>query len=232
MPEEKAPAVDPLSAMPPLLRLPVILVFSALNFALAVIGWGSLRDFFLHPPFIGLAVVTFLLAVAAAFAGGNLSQGVREDRSNRWVITAFMVLSVVNGFLPAFTDRRDFWTIDGDMVRWIGVVLFGLGGALRLWPVHVLGKRFSGLVAIQPGHELVTDGIYRYVRHPSYLGLLITVLGWALAFRSGVGVLIAALHLIPLVARMNAEERLLRSEFGEKYAAFCRRTWRLVPGVY
>jgi protein-S-isoprenylcysteine O-methyltransferase Ste14 len=232
MPEEKKPAaVDPLSAMPPLLRLPVILVFSALNFALAVIGWGSL-DFFSHPPFIGLAVVTFLLAVAAAFVGGNLSQGVREDRSNRWVITAFMVLSVVNGFLPAFTDRHDFWTVDGDRVRWIGVVLYGLGGALRLWPVHVLGNRFSGLVAIQPGHELVTGGIYRHVRHPSYLGLLITVLGWGLAFRSGVGVLIAALHLVPLVARMNAEERLLRSEFGEKYAAFCRRTSRLVPGVY
>jgi protein-S-isoprenylcysteine O-methyltransferase Ste14 len=234
MTEEKSlsAAADPLSAMPPVVRLLVILVFSALNFALAILGWGGVAAFFAHTPLVGLAIVTFALAVGAAFVGGNLSPGVREDRSNRWVITAFSVLSILDGFLPAFTDRHDFWTFDGDAVRWSGVALYGLGGALRLWPVHVLGRRFSGLVAIQPGHTLVTDGVYRYVRHPSYLGLLITVLGWGLAFRSGVGILIAALHLIPLVARMNAEERLLRSEFGEEYAEFFKRTSRLVPGVY
>jgi hypothetical protein len=57
----------------------------------------------------------------------------------------------------------------------------------------VLGHRFSGLVAIQPGHALVTTGLYGVVRHPSYLGLLVNSLGWALAFRSGVGVLLTAL---------------------------------------
>ena len=83
------------------------------------------------------------------------------------------------------------WTIDGDAVRWLGVVLFVVGGALRLWPVYVLGHRFSGLVAIQPGHALVTTGIYSVIRHPSYLGLFVNALGWALVFRSAVGVLLA-----------------------------------------
>ena len=104
--------------------------------------------------------------------------------------------------------------------------------ALRLWPVFVLGRRFSGLVAIQSGHQLVTTGAYRFVRNPSYLGLLVTSLGWALAFRSGVGVLLAVLILPPLVARINAEEALLRAHFGAEYDAYCARTWRLVPGVY
>jgi protein-S-isoprenylcysteine O-methyltransferase Ste14 len=45
-------------------------------------------------------------------------------------------------------------------MRWLGVVLFATGGALRIWPVFVLGSRFSGLVAIQPGHTLVTSGVY------------------------------------------------------------------------
>ena len=52
-------------------------------------------------------------------------------------------------------------------------MLFAVGGALRIWPVFVLGRRFSGLVAIQPGHTLVTTGIYSVIRNPSYLGLLI-----------------------------------------------------------
>jgi protein-S-isoprenylcysteine O-methyltransferase Ste14 len=157
---------------------------------------------------------------------------VREDRGNRWVLGAFSVLALLLAYFSAYTDRHDFWTIDGDAVRWTGFVLFIVGGTLRLWPVFVLGRRFSGLVAIQRDHELVTNGIYRYVRNPSYLGLMMGALGWALLFRAGVGVLITALLLIPLVARMRSEERLLAEHFGAEYKSYQARTWRLVPGVY
>src|SRR5205823_11646820 len=109
-----------------------------------------------------------------------------------------------------------------------GVVLFAAGGALRIWPVFVLGHRFSGLVAIQPGHALVTTGLYGVVRHPSYLGLLVNSLGWALAFRSGVGVLLTALLVPPLVARIRAEESLLHTQFGDAYDAYRRHTSRLI----
>jgi protein-S-isoprenylcysteine O-methyltransferase Ste14 len=122
--------------------------------------------------------------------------------------------------------------LDGEAMRWTGVALFVAGGVLRIWPVFVLGRRFSGLVAIQPGHTLVTTGIYRVIRNPSYLGLLVNSLGWGLAFRSGVGVLLTALTIPPLVARMRAEEALLLSEFGDEYDAYRNRTSRLVPGVY
>jgi protein-S-isoprenylcysteine O-methyltransferase Ste14 len=70
------------------------------------------------------------------------------------------------------------------------------------------------------------------VRHPSYLGLLVNSLGWALAFRSGVGVLLAALLIPPLIARIHAEERLLRSQFGGEYVVYWRCTSRLMPGLY
>ena len=110
--------------------------------------------------------------------------------------------------------------------------LYAGGGTLRLWPVFILGRRFSGLVAIQPGHTLVTGGLYSRIRNPSYLGLLILSLGWALAFRSGAGVLLAVLNIPPLIARMNSEERLLHAQFGQEYEAYRARTWRLLPGVY
>jgi len=199
---------------------------------LAVLGWGGFRSFFSHAPFVALVVILLALSVAASFAGGNVSAGVREARGNRWVILVFVIIGFLNAYLPAYTDRRELWTIDGDTIRWIGVALFAVGGALRIWPVFVLGHRFSGLVAIQPEHALVTSGIYGVIRHPSYLGLLINSLGWSLAFRSGVGVLLTVLLIPPLLARIDAEENLLHSEFGDDYNAYRSHTWRLIPGIY
>lgn len=199
---------------------------------LAVLGWGGFAAFFSHSALTALALVTFAMTGAALFSRGNISPGIREDRSNRWVIGVFALVGLLAAYLPAYTDRVGFWTLDGDMVRWLGVALFAAGGALRIWPVFVLGNRFSGLVAIQPGHTLVTNGIYGVIRHPSYLGLLVNSLGWALAFRSLVGVLLTALIVPPLVARISAEERLLSSQFGKEYEAYRHRTWRLIPGFY
>jgi protein-S-isoprenylcysteine O-methyltransferase Ste14 len=70
------------------------------------------------------------------------------------------------------------------------------------------------------------------IRHPSYLGLLLGLFGWALVFRSAIGVGVSLLLIPPLVARMNAEEALVESEFGERYADYRRRTWRLLPFLY
>jgi protein-S-isoprenylcysteine O-methyltransferase Ste14 len=199
---------------------------------LAILGWGGFTYFFAHPARTALAIVCLALAAVALFSRGNLSRGEREDRSNRWVIAMLGVLGLLDAYVPAYTDRTDFWTLDGDVVRWLGVVLFAAGGILRLWPVFVLGNRFSGLVAIQPGHELVTSGIYGIIRHPSYLGLLVNALGWGLAFRSTIGVAIAALMIPPLVVRIHSEEALLRAQFGKDYDTYCKRTSRLIPGVY
>ena len=199
---------------------------------LAVWGIGGFAAFFSHAPLVLIALATLVMAIASLFTEVNLSSGEREDRANRWVLPAFGVIGLLSGYLPAYTDRIDFCTLGGDGVRWLGALLFILGGALRLWPVFVLGKRFSGLVAIQPGHSLVTDGIYRSLRNPSYLGLVVNAVGWALAFRSGIGLLLAALTLIPLIARIHSEEALLRAQFGSEYEAYCARSWRLIPGVY
>lgn len=208
------------------------IVAVAVYLGLAVLGMGGVDAFFSRPPLIALAVITVGLAVAALFSGGNLSTGEREDRANRWVLPVFAVIGLLSAWLPAYTDRHEFWTIDGDVVRWLGVALYGGGGMLRLWPVFVLGRRFSGLVAIQPGHTLVTTGIYSVIRNPSYLGLLLLSLGWVLSFRSLVGVLLAALMIPPLIARMRSEEALLSSQFGEAYEVYRARTWRLIPGLY
>ena len=210
----------------------IAIVTTVAYLAIAVLGWGGISAFFAHPARIALAIVTLVLAGAALFTEGNLSPGEREDRGNRWVLWVFAIIGLASAYLPAYTDRHDIWTFGGDGVRWLGVLLFAAGGALRLWPVFVLGRRFSGLVAIQKGHELVTTGIYSRIRNPSYLGLLISSLGWALAFRSIIGIILVAALIPPLIARMLSEEKLLGAQFGAEYEAYRAHTSRLIPGVY
>ncbi len=215
-------AFSPLTAL--------IIMLSTFGYlGLAVLGGGGFAAFFSHPALVALSILLVLMAGISMLSRGNLSSGEREDRSNRWVLVAFIIIGLLAGYLPAYSDRKEFLAVDGEIIRWVGVVLFAAGGALRIWPVFVLGRRFSGLVAIQPGHTLVTTGIYGIVRHPSYLGLLVNMLGWALAFRSGVGVLLTALVIPPLLARIRAEEVLLRAQFGGEYDAYCAATPRLIP---
>src|SRR5580704_15580753 len=220
-------------AMTSISRFALITVVGTLVYlGLAILGWGGFAAFFSHPALVALAIVYFVLFGIALFSGSNLSPGVRNDPADRWVVAAFWWIGLLAAYLPAYTDRNGFWTFDMDAIRWLGVFLFAAGGALRIWPVFVLGHRFSGLVAIQPGHTLVTGGVYGVIRNPSYLGLLVNSLGWGLAFRSGVGVLLTALLIPPLLARIGAEERLLRSQFDGEYDIYCARTSRLIPWLY
>jgi protein-S-isoprenylcysteine O-methyltransferase Ste14 len=208
------------------------LVAGTVQFGLAMILLGGWRAFFSHPALIALTIATIGMMLIAPFSKVNLSSGEREDRANRWVFIALSLIALASAIVPPYTDRIGLWTIDGETTRWIGVVLYLSGGALRLGPVFVLGSRFSGLVAIQSHHTLETRGIYSLIRNPSYLGMIINMLGWGLAFRGWSGVAVALLLLVPLIPRMHSEERLLRAHFGAEYAAYVARTWRLIPGIY
>src|SRR5262245_19762496 len=102
---------------------------------LAILGWGDLTSFFANPARTALAFITLVLLGFALLSGGNLSSGEREDRGNRWVLVAFTLIGLLVAYVPAYTDRKSVWTLDGDSIRWLGVVLYAAGGALRLWPV-------------------------------------------------------------------------------------------------
>ena len=104
-------------------RLAVVTVLSIIAYlGLAIVGAGGAGRFFSYPPLIAVSIVTIALGVASLFSEGHIGSGVREDRSNRWVIAALGVLGVIDAYLPAYTDRIDFLTFGGEGVRWLGVL--------------------------------------------------------------------------------------------------------------
>jgi len=105
--------------------------------------------------------------------------------------------------------------------------------ALRAWSIITLGRFFQYSIGIQSGHTVVTTGPYRFVRHPSYTGLALGVIGYALACGDVWSLLAAAaLAGLGLTVRIRVEERQLRESLGADYDAFAASRKRLIPGVF
>jgi hypothetical protein len=103
-------------------RLAVATVLSVIAYlGLAIVGKGGPGRFFSYPPLTAVTLVTIALGVAGLFSEGHIGAGVKEDRSNRWVVAALGVLGILDAYLPAYTDRVDFLTFGGEATRWLGL---------------------------------------------------------------------------------------------------------------
>jgi len=113
---------------------------------------------------------------------------------------------------------------------YLGIVLMLAGIAFRQWSIWVLGRFFSTTVRILSDHRIVTNGPYRLIRHPSYTGALLTLVGLGLGSRTWAGTLIIlVLFGIVYNYRISVEEKALRREFGQEYVDYAKKTKRLIP---
>jgi protein-S-isoprenylcysteine O-methyltransferase Ste14 len=218
--------------MPSPALLVLMILSAALFLGLAALGWGSWGGLLAHPARAGACLVVILATAAALFTGINLGGCTRPGARGRWILAPATLISLGVAWLPAYADRRDLGTLDGDAVRYLGLTLLAVGAVLRVGPMFALGRRFTWPVAIHEEHRLVTTGFYRIIRHPSYLGALLGLIGWALVFRSGIGLILTLLLVSLVTGFIPAEEALLLAEFGEEYLGYQRRTWRLLPFLY
>ena len=118
-------------------------------------------------------------------------------------------------------------------LSWAGVGMIWGGMAFRLWAIQTLGAFFRPSVVLQEGHQLVTAGPYRWLRHPSYTGAIITMTGLGLALGNWVS--LAAMAFFPALAiayRIHAEERALSEQFGEAYRDFRKTRSAVIPVIW
>ena len=163
---------------------------------------------------------------------GRSESGEKQDRSTLRVIWIVIMISIAAG---VFVARN--WQVGrlpyADQFAVAGVVLFAAGLILRWWAIITLGRFFTVDVVVEKDHEVVECGPFGLVRHPSYTGVLLAFVGFALTLRNWGAMLVV---LVPIFAafihRMNVEEEALARALGERYEQYMKRTKRLVPFTY
>ena len=154
------------------------------------------------------------------------------DRSSFRILVAVILLCIPAGlFLSFFTVGRFTW--QREALAWVGGAVMVVGIVVRWVAILQLGRFFTVNVALAPDHRVVDVGLYRWVRHPSYAGALLTVLGFVLALGSWWPLLVSVLPLsLALAYRIRVEEAALLRALGREYELYMERTARLVPFLY
>ena len=155
-----------------------------------------------------------------------------QDRGTQIILWIVIVASLkiddwIHGFFPVDMPGGYSWLRPAAL----GILILGLG--VRVVAIVTLGRAFSANVATHAGQRLQRSGLYSHVRHPSYLGLELILLAFALHSRTWA---CFAVVLIPptlsVLYRIHVEETALRLAFGTDYEDYSRTTRRLIPGVY
>jgi protein-S-isoprenylcysteine O-methyltransferase Ste14 len=188
-----------------------------------------------------LASRILLTATSIGFALSEVSIRLRSARNrggsnaDRGSIVA-VVVGVAAGVVVAVRSAVGVTaaTVPGRWVPFaIGLVMLWAGIALRQWAVWTLGRFFTVVVRVADDQSVVDRGPYRSVRHPSYTGLLLTLVGLGAALGNWLSVLaLAVLPSIGLMIRIRVEERALLATLGEPYQEYAGRHRRLLPGIW
>jgi protein-S-isoprenylcysteine O-methyltransferase Ste14 len=208
---------------------------SAVEFTMMLLAWGDVRGFFAHPARAGVAFVLLVVPFITCWSESERANRGLRPVSGQWRTLLFLEMGfLISYWLVPLLDGRDLFVFsESDALRYTGLLLFGVGVLIRVWAFIYLGRLFSVFLTIQEGHQLLTDNIYKLVRHPSYTGLLLRSIGLALVFRSLFGLMACLALFIFIARRIQHEERVLESEFTDGWRDYKRRTrWRLLPGVY
>ncbi|HEV2804605.1 MAG TPA: isoprenylcysteine carboxylmethyltransferase family protein [Chthoniobacterales bacterium] len=165
--------------------------------------------------------------------------GEKQDKSTLGMLWVVITVSVMAGiFVAQSRSLRAGWVglFDFPQSDWIpilAVLLFAAGLAVRWWAIVTLGRFFTVDVVVEKDHEVVQRGPFRWVRHPSYSGVLLAFLGWAMTLWNWVAMAVVLVPIfVAFLRRMKVEEEALSRALGEKYRDYMRRTKRLIPGIY
>jgi len=164
----------------------------------------------------------------------EIKKSLRED----WTVLPFLALTLL-GFAAGILDFAYLQNFNFQIFAIAGLILLLVGGLIRMKARLELKKKagFGSLVGTAKlkevkEHHLVKDGLYKQIRHPLYLGELLRNLGFVVIFSSIYGILIVLLASLFLFFRIEIEEKMLITIFGEEYKEYKRNTKKIIPYMY
>ncbi len=161
---------------------------------------------------------------------------IHRRRAQDHYTTAWIMVAIVVGQGLAVTEWAYFQPrheLSLNLSTGLGLVLILAGGSLRYRSIRTLGRYFTASVCVGRDQPIVADGPYKWLRHPSYTGGLLTVTGTPLLLGSTVAAVVApSLLLLAYVFRVAAEEKAMLAAFGDRYHSYQKRTWRLLPPIW
>ena len=180
---------------------------------------------------VALAIFFLWLMIDGVVVSRYLT-GKSENR-DRFSLILIVVGNLVGLFVAIGLAFSAIGSLHSIVLQIIGVVVMGIGIIVRSIAIAQLGRFHTPNVAVREDHLLLETGLYRYVRHPSYLGALIAFFGLSLALGNWLSVVVTMV-IMPCIYlyRIREEETALCAAFGDAYRAYCRRTKRLIPGLY
>jgi protein-S-isoprenylcysteine O-methyltransferase Ste14 len=157
----------------------------------------------------------------------------RQDKGSRVVLLCLIVFGLLLGVLLALKVSATAITSASVFLFWLGILLMYAGMALRFYAITVLGAFFTTTVAVAPEQTVIEAGPYRLIRHPSYTGFLLILLGFGLSLTNNWLSLLVIMGcaLIGFSYRIRVEEHVLQEQLGQRYQEYMRRTKRLIPFV-
>jgi len=155
---------------------------------------------------------------------------IRKDQSSSLILWIVITICVCFGiYFSTLYPRREVLIV----FQWSGVFILFIGFVIRWTSIYQLKKAFTVDVSISLDHKMKQDGLYKKIRHPSYLGFLLEWLGFSLLFNSWLPLFIINIPVFFAVAyRMKIEEELLTDTFGKDYEEYKNQTKRILPGIY
>jgi protein-S-isoprenylcysteine O-methyltransferase Ste14 len=190
-------------------------------------------DFIVITSFVGIYFIWTIISETVLYKDPDVFVTEDEDQSS---YAYLQLASMVALFYAAIDFVSIHWTRASALepgIIYVGMVLFLFSCFYRGWGLSAIGKYFNPRIAIYEGHQLVTSGPYRAVRHPLYLGVLISLVGIDLIFSSWGALLITCLAILPLIIyRINLEEAFMLKHFGNQYRDYMKTSKKLIPGLW
>ncbi|MBC8047947.1 MAG: isoprenylcysteine carboxylmethyltransferase family protein [Fimbriimonadaceae bacterium] len=157
----------------------------------------------------------------------------KSDKFSVALIIAGCIICQIFSVIEWACFRRSFHDFTSDTFTFLAITFIICGLILRISAIRTLGKYFTGTVQIQADQKIIQSGVYKFIRHPSYMGAYLVMVGNAILLHAYIGICISLVAMFAVYYfRIKVEETELIKNFGAQYSEYKKRTKKLIPYIY